>query len=69
MAYQFSNQRKASANIYRPGTTDKFKLNGINGAQTNADNFHTAITGLLTVVGLTTQQMERSITQEVEEAP
>lgn len=69
MAYQFSNQQKASANIYRPNTTDKFKLNGINGEQTNANNFHTAITGLLTVVGLTTQKMERGITQEVEELP
>lgn len=69
MAYQFSNQRKASANVYRPGTDDKFKLNGINGQQVNANNFHTAITGLLTVVGLENGGLERSITQEVEEAP
>lgn len=69
MAYQFSNQRKASANVYRVGTDDKFKLNGINGAQTNADNFHTAITGLLTVVGLESGGLERTITQEVEESP
>lgn len=69
MAYQFSNQLKSSATIYRPGTTDKFKINGINGTQTNATNFHTALTGLLFTVGLTTPAMERSITQEVEESP
>lgn len=69
MAYQFSNQLKASASVKRVGTDDKFKLNGINGQQTNANNFHTAITGLLTTVGLTTNQMERTITQDVEESP
>lgn len=69
MAYEFQNQRPASANIYRPGTTDKFKLAGINGMSNNATNFHTALTGLLTTVGLTTQQMERTITQDVEESP
>lgn len=69
MAYQFSNQLKSSATIYRPGTTDKFKINGINGLQTNANNFHTALTGLLFTVGLQQGSMERSITQEVEEAP
>lgn len=69
MAYQFSNQLKAAANIYRPGTTDKFKLAGVNGAQTSANNFHAAMTGLLTTVGLTTNQMERTITQDVEESP
>lgn len=69
MAYQFSNQLKASASVRKLGTDDKFKLNGINGTQTNATNFHTAITGLLTVVGLENGGMERTITQEVEEAP
>lgn len=69
MAYQFSNQKKASATVYRPETSDKFKMAGINGQQTSADNFHTAITGMLTVVGLQQNGMERSITQEVEVAP
>lgn len=69
MAYQFSNVQKASARIYKPDTTDKFTLPGVNGVQTNANNFHTALTGLLTVVGLTAQKMERDITQEVEDAP
>lgn len=69
MAYQFSNQQKASATVYKYGTDDKFKLNGINGQQTNADNFHTAITGLFQVVGLQGGDMERSITQELEESP
>lgn len=69
MAYNFSNQQKASAGVYKPGTTDKFKLAGVNGQQTNATNFHAAITGLLTVAGLTTQKMDRTITQDVEESP
>lgn len=69
MAYQFSNVQKASARIYKPDTSDKFTLAGVNGVQTNANNFHTALTGLLTVVGLTAQKMERDITQEVEDAP
>lgn len=69
MAYQFSNQQKASATVYRPNTTDKFKIAGVNGLQTNATNFHTAITGLLSTVGLSTQAMERAITQEVEVSP
>lgn len=69
MAYQFSNQLKASASVKRVGTEDKFKLAGVNGMQTNATNFHTAITGLLTVVGLQNGGLERSITQEVEESP
>ncbi len=69
MAYQFSNVRKAAARVYKPDTSDSFKLAGVNGVQTNATNFHTAITGLLTVAGLTTQKLERDITQEVEESP
>lgn len=72
VAYQFGNQQKASATIYNPvigAEATKLKLAGINGLQTNANNFHTAITGLMTVVGLTSDKMERAITQEVEEAP
>lgn len=69
MAYQFGNLQKASATIYRPNTENKFKLAGVNGQQTNANNFYTAITGLLGVVGLSQQKMERAITQEVEELP
>lgn len=69
MAYRFSAIQKAAARVYRPDTTDSFKLAGVNGQQTNAGNFHTAITGLLTVVGLTQQKLERDITQEVEDAP
>lgn len=69
MAYQFSNVQKASARVYKPDTSDKFTIAGVNGIQTNANNFHTAITGLLTVVGLTASGMERDITQAVEESP
>lgn len=69
MAYQFGNLQKASATIYRPNEESKFKIAGVNGEQTNADNFHTAITGLLTTVGLSQRKLERDITQEVEELP
>lgn len=69
MAYQFSAIQKASAKIYKTDTETSFKLAGVNGQQTNANNFHTAMTGLLTVVGLQARAMERDITQEVEEAP
>lgn len=68
MAYVFSNQQKASATVWRPNDlTAKFKIAGVNGAQTNANNFYTAITGLLDVVGLSQRHLDRSITQDVEE--
>ncbi len=69
MDYQFTAEQGATAIIHRPNSDEKFKLQGINGVQTNANNFHTAITGILGVVGLTTSTLERDITQEVEEAP
>lgn len=70
MAYQFTALSGATAIIYRQGSNDKFSMKGINGVQTNANNFHTAITGLLTVVGLqNSSKLERDITQEVEESP
>lgn len=69
MAYEFQNKMPATAKIYRPNEESSFKLAGVNGVQTNANNFHEAITGLLTVVGLTPRALERDITQEVEESP
>lgn len=69
MAYQFNATQDASAIIHRPNTEEKLKLAGINGMQTNANNFHAAISGLMQVVGLTASDLERNITQEVEEAP
>ena len=72
MAYQFSNQQKASAQIRKAGTSDVYKIAGVNGMQTNANNFHTAITGLLHVVGKDSDAaagMGRAISQDVEEAP
>lgn len=69
MAYEFSAVQKASARVFKPDTETSFKLPGVNGQQTNANNFHTAMTGLLTVVGLTARAMERDITQSVEEVP
>lgn len=69
MAYQFNATKDASAIIHHPNTDDKLKLAGINGMQTNANNFQAAISGLMQVVGLQMSDLERNITQEVEEAP
>lgn len=71
MAYQFSAQKKASALVNKgDGTANTFKIPGINGQQTSADNLHTAITGLLNVVGKTPNDgLGRQITQDVEEVP
>ncbi|MBQ3434416.1 MAG: hypothetical protein IJP68_07220 [Selenomonadaceae bacterium] len=72
MAYQFSNQQTANAFVMQSGTSDKYKIAGVNGMQTNADNFHTAISGLLHVVGKDSDAatgMGRAISQDVEEAP
>lgn len=68
MAYEFVNQLKANAIITNAGTSgDKFKLAGVNGKQTNADNFQTAILGLLHVVGKDSNiySTGRAITQDV----
>lgn len=72
MAYQFSNQTKANALIQRYGESTQYKIAGINGQQTNADNFVTAMTGLLHVVGKDNDAqagLGRTITQDVEEYP
>lgn len=67
MAYVFSNQQKAKAFIQEVGK--KYNLAGINGEQTDANNFHTAIMGLLHVVGKDADAAGtgRTITQDVEE--
>lgn len=72
MAYQFSNALKANAYVSKAGTADTYKIAGVNGRQTSADNFHTAITGLLHIVGKDSDAaagMGRTIGQDVEDAP
>lgn len=72
MAYQFNNEQAATAYIVKEGTSDKYKIAGVNGEQINAENFKTAMTGLLRVVGKENDAdtgLGRSITQEVEESP
>lgn len=72
MAYQFSNQQTANAFVMKAGTPDKYKIAGVNGMQTSAENFHTAISGLLHVVGKDSDAaagMGRAISQDVEDAP
>lgn len=67
MSYQFVNQQKASAIITE--TDNSYKIAGVNGKQTDANNFNTAMTGLLRIVGKdeTTHTKGRTITQNVEE--
>lgn len=73
MSYQFSSQSKANAFIHKYDDAEAtYKIAGVNGAQTNADNFHTAMTGLLHVVGKDSDAatgMGRTISQEVEDVP
>lgn len=71
MAYQFVNNLKSNAIIQVLGTDDTYKFAGLNGKQTNADNFRTAVLGLLHVVGKDTEVAKtgRNITQDVEESP
>lgn len=67
MAYQFVNQQKATATITEVASS--YKIAGVNGRQTDANNFNTAITGLLHIVGKDTaaQAKGRTITQNVED--
>jgi len=67
MAYSFETQRKATANITSNDST--FKIAGVNGKQTSADNFQTAIIDLLHIVGKDTEVegTGRTINQNVKE--
>lgn len=69
MAYSFETQRKATANITKTGDGSTFKIAGVNGKQTSADNFHTAIMGLLHIVGKDSEvdSTGRTINQNVKE--
>lgn len=72
MAYQFSNVKKANAYVSKAGTADTYKIAGVNGQQTNADNFHTAMAGLLHIVGKDSDVasgLGRTISQDVEDVP
>lgn len=73
MSYQFSSQSKANAFVHKyDDVAATYKIAGVNGSQTNADNFHTAMTGLLHVVGKDSDAatgMGRTISQDVEDVP
>lgn len=73
MAYQFSSQTKANAYVHKyEDVNSTYKIAGVNGAQTNADNFHTAMAGLLHVVGKDSDVsagLGRTISQDVEDVP
>lgn len=72
MAYQFSSQTKANGYVHKYGETTTYKIAGVNGEQTNANNFHTAMAGLLHVVGKdndVSTGIGRTISQDVEDVP
>ena len=73
MSYQFSSQEKANAFVRKyDDASTTYKIAGVNGEQTSADNFHTAMAGLLHVVGKDSDAatgMGRTISQDVEDVP
>lgn len=73
MSYQFSSQEKANAYVRKyDDASATYKIAGINGEQVSADNFHTAMAGLLHVVGKDNDAatgLGRTISQELEELP
>lgn len=72
MAYQFSSQQKANAYVHKAGEATIYKIAGVNGEQTNATNFRTAMAGLLHVVGKDSDVsagLGRTISQDVEDVP
>lgn len=73
MSYQFSSQKKANAYVHKySDVATTYKIAGVNGEQTNADNFYTAMAGLLHVVGKDNDAsagMGRTISQDVEDVP
>lgn len=69
MAYVFKNQPTATATIKVSGANNTFKLAGINGEQSDAGNFRTAITDFVGIAGINVAQesdgMQRNINQAV----
>ena len=69
MGYHFTSQQKATAFIHQFGDSATYKILGVNGEQTNADNFRTALAGVLHVVGKDNDVnagIGRTISQDVE---
>lgn len=66
MAYQFTNQATGQAKITDDLNTT-LSLKGINTQNDNADNFMSALTTLLDVVGWNINDAKRIVTQDVEE--
>lgn len=69
MAWIFDNQQKAQAVITKLSDNKTFKIAGVNGKQTNAQNFAWAMAGLLGIVGKYQDagNTARIITQDVRE--
>lgn len=69
MAYKFVNQQKASAIVHTAGTADTYKIAGVNGEQTSAENFRMAMSDLMGLVGKANDVeagLGRTISQNVE---
>lgn len=67
MAYQFTNQNTAKATI-QDDTQTKFTLTGINGKTNDADAVMGGLSTLLDIVGWGIQDVQRIVTQDIEEA-
>ena len=66
MAYQFTNQSVGTAKATDTEDTN-LSIKGINTQSNNADDFMSALTILLDLVGWTLADAQRIVTQDVEE--
>lgn len=67
MAYKFVNQQIGKATVQQAGSTTIVSVAGINTKNENADQFHTAITMFVGIVGWTIGDLSRVVTQDVEQ--
>ncbi len=66
MAYEFVNRTTGKAGLTKQGTTTNITVAGVNTTTTDADKFHRGIELLVGIVGWTAQDINRSVTQDVE---
>lgn len=67
MAYQFSNEASATMKVTMSDSTDVINLKGVNGRETDANVVMGGISTLLGIVGWSTRDAARVVTQNVEE--
>ncbi len=67
MAYQFRNEATAKMSVTMSDSDDKVTLAGVNGTETDANVIMGGISTLLGIVGWSTRDAARVVTQDVEE--